>query len=96
MVERQILLLEQVFDVLWGEDPEGGPEYAESSLKVHVSKIRKKISGFPFDIGTIWGKGYVAIRTKSLADFPPLPVVAYALLVPLFLSFPVLALAKAF
>lgn len=85
---------EYLYDVLWGEDPGGGPEYAESSLKVHISKIRKKLSQFSFNIVTIWGKGYASINAKSLPNFPSLTVVAYALLIPLFLSFPMLAMAQ--
>lgn len=85
---------EYLYDVLWGEDPSGGPEYAESSLKVHVSKIRKKLKGFPFGIECIWGKGYLGVNAKSLPDFPSLKIMAYAVLIPLFLSFPVLAIAR--
>lgn len=85
-----------LFDVLWGESPDGGPECAESSLKVHISKIRKKLKNIPFRIDCIWGKGYAGINAKSLPDFPPLKIMAYAVLIPLFLSFPVLAIARSF
>lgn len=82
-----------LYDILWGEDPAGGPEYAGSSLKVHVYKIRRKLEKFPFGIVNIFGKGYAAVNVKSLPDFPSLSVMAYAVLIPLFLSFPVLAIA---
>jgi len=85
---------ESLYDVLWGDDVDGGPEFAENCLKVAISKIRKKIAGLPFSIETIWGKGYTASNIKSLDGFPPLHVMAYVVLIPLFLGFPVLALAE--
>lgn len=85
-----------LFDVLWGDDVDGGPELADNCLKVCVSKLRKKINGIPFGIETIWGRGYVAKNIKSLDGFPPLNVMAYAVLIPLLLSFPIAAVAQAF
>jgi len=86
---------EYLFDVLWGEDPDGGPDTADNALKVHISKARRKLAKFPIDIVNIFGRGYAAVNAKSLDGFPPLNVVAYVLLIPLLLSFPVLALAQA-
>lgn len=85
---------QNLFDVLWGDDLDGGPELADNCLKVCISKIRKKIVGIPFKIDTIWGRGYVATNIKSLDGFPPLNVVAYAVLIPLLLSFPIAAVAQ--
>ena len=85
---------EYLHDVLWGDDADGGPLSVEQNIRTHICRIRAKLKKLTFGIQNIYGKGYFAHDTKSLPDFPPLNVMAYAVLIPLFLSFPVMALAQ--
>lgn len=91
---NRALSREYLFDVMWGDDPSGGPETADENLKVHLSRLRKKFSKLAIGIKNIHGSGYTAVNTKSLSGFPSLKIMAYALLIPLFLSFPILAVAQ--
>ena len=85
---------EYLHDVLWGDDANGGPLSVEQNIRTHICRIRAKLKKLSFGIQNIYGKGYCAHDTKSLPDFPPLNVMAYLVLIPLFLSFPVMAVAQ--
>ena len=51
---------ESLINAIWYDVPTGEPDYAENIIKVHISKIRKKINvvGAPFKITPVWGMGY--------------------------------------
>jgi len=61
---------ESIIGALWYDAPNGEPEYAENIIKVHISKVRKKIAeaNMPFQIKPIWGIGYQAIREVRSAE----------------------------
>ena len=46
---------EMIEDVLWGDDPGGGPLNIENSIKVYVHQLRL----LGWKIGTHWGRGYI-------------------------------------
>lgn len=35
-------------DVLYGDDPEGGPDYAASIVRLIIMRLRRKLKVFPF------------------------------------------------
>jgi len=43
-----------IYDRIWGDDPNGGPDDPRKHLDVLISKLRRK----GFDIQTLWGFGY--------------------------------------
>lgn len=88
------LTVEYLYDVLWGDDKDGGPLGVEQNIRTHICRIRGKLKKLSFGIENIYGKGYFAHGANKLPDFPPLNVMAYFFLIPLFLSFPVMALAQ--
>src|ERR1700719_2577020 len=49
----QRISTEELLDSVYGDDPEGGPEFAARALHVHVSRLRRAY-GWP--IKTYWGQ----------------------------------------
>lgn len=47
-----------ILEVLYGDDPNGGPEYADRIVLIYIHTIRKKLKGTSLSIETIWGVGY--------------------------------------
>jgi DNA-binding response OmpR family regulator len=45
----------EIFDHMYGDDPDGGPEYGNDIIDVLVCRLRKK--GWPIE--TEWGRGYI-------------------------------------
>lgn len=50
--------VETLGDALYGSLPNGGPDWGEAVIKVHVSSIRKKLRKHGFKIRTIYNFGY--------------------------------------
>jgi DNA-binding response OmpR family regulator len=46
---------DEIFDYMYGDDPDGGPEYGPHIVDVLVCRLRKK--GWPIE--TEWGRGYI-------------------------------------
>lgn len=57
----------RLIDVLYGDDPDGGPETADVVVKVVVSRIRKKIkkAGLHWTIETFAAQGYRLVRFRK-------------------------------
>jgi DNA-binding response OmpR family regulator len=48
-----------LIDMLYGDDPEGGPDCAFQLISKFIRRIIRKIDGFKFvDIKKEWGRGY--------------------------------------
>jgi DNA-binding response OmpR family regulator len=62
--DRGVSRTESLISAIWYDVPTGEPEYAENIIKIHISKVRKKIraTGAPFKITPVWGLGYTFER----------------------------------
>lgn len=56
---------ETILEHLYGDDPEGGPLYARTLITVYMSKLRKKLSGTPYEIRNQWMSGYRLVQLDS-------------------------------
>lgn len=54
MADGKVRAHERLEHLLWGDDPDGGPDNAQNAVKVIVSHLRKK----GFRIVNQWGVGY--------------------------------------
>ena len=54
----QIATKEAILELMYGNDPNGGPEYAETIMSIYVHRIRKKLQGTTLSIENVWGSGY--------------------------------------
>lgn len=61
--------LSAIFDALWGDDPNGGPDHAENVIRQFVMRSRAKLAPFGFGIETVHGIGYrlVTVKTEAAA-----------------------------
>lgn len=48
---------EELYEFLWGDREDGGPEFAQSSLSVRAYQLRNMVDGSGLEIGTRWGFG---------------------------------------
>lgn len=53
----RIVTYEELFEFMWGDREDGGPEFAQSSIVVRAHQIRKMVDGSGLEIGTRWGWG---------------------------------------
>jgi DNA-binding response OmpR family regulator len=57
-----------IIELMYGDDPNGGPEYAESIIGIYVHAIRRKIKGTSLSIENIWGVGYKFVHESGGKD----------------------------
>lgn len=50
---------EQIAELVWGDRPDGGPDDINNNVKVHLSKLRRKLVPLGVTIKTLWNIGYV-------------------------------------
>jgi len=55
----RIVTRDHLTDALWGSDPDGGPDDPEGSVKVYISRLRRRHG---LEIETVWGVGYRLVR----------------------------------
>lgn len=55
--EGRAVSYEALTDVLWGDDPAGGPLWPEVNIRVYVHRMRRLLPGWHFR--SIKGFGYV-------------------------------------
>ncbi len=56
---------EAIIEHLYGDDPNGGPLYARTLVTVYMSKLRKKLTGTPYEIRNQWMTGYRLVELAS-------------------------------
>ncbi len=52
---------------LYGDDPDGGPDYASSCLRRFATDINKRLAAEGYRIRTVWGQGYTLERMGEAA-----------------------------
>ena len=90
---------EVITELLYGDDPNGGPEEPLNSIKIFVLKLRRKIrkGRFPVRVDTIWGQGWQSTSTEEGKDHrSALRSLAAVVIFSLLFLHPVLALAQWF
>lgn len=53
----RVVTYEELFEFMWGDREDGGPEYAQSSIVVRAYQLRQMVHGSGLEIGTRWGWG---------------------------------------
>lgn len=53
----RVIPYEEIFECMWGDRDDGGPEYAQSSIVVRACQLRRMVDGSGLEIGTRWGWG---------------------------------------
>lgn len=48
----------ELIDALYGDDPDGGPDFADSVVKVHICRLRRKLAPYGWKIDTEYNRGY--------------------------------------
>lgn len=73
------VLRETLYDVLWGDDPEGGPDAPEKVMDVQLSKIRKtcRSLGITFETKSNYDRN-TANRTLMICDMQEIAPVGTA------------------
>ena len=68
----QMVRRTQIFDELWGLDPDGGPLCSRNLVSVYVSRIRTAVATVeaPLIIESTWGQGYF-IRHENQCTSEP-------------------------
>ena len=54
-----------IIEAMYFDRPEGGPDDAESGVKVQISRIRKKLVGKGYRIETHWGQGFEMLKGET-------------------------------
>ena len=57
---EKIVTTDALIDAIWGDDPEGGPDDALNTLRVHINRIRSMLerSGLRWQVRTHITRGY--------------------------------------
>lgn len=89
---------EALIDLLYGDDPNGGPEDPLDSIKIFIHKIRKKIivAELPIRIDTVWGQGWRRAWTDGRDPKRTLSRLAFLVCFSLLMIHPLLAMASMF
>ena len=53
-----VIATEDLIDRVYGDDPDGGPEWANHAIYNNLSRIRKKLRPLGYDIAKTNGHGY--------------------------------------
>lgn len=53
----RVITYEELFEAMWGDRPDGGPEYAKSSITVRAYQVRALLRGSGLELGSHWGFG---------------------------------------
>lgn len=59
------LSIQQLVNLVWADDPTGGPDTANNSISVYLHHIRRKLSDFGWSAGRIPGS-YAGVRLWPL------------------------------
>ena len=70
-----LVTFEELIDLIWGHQEDGGPLTAENGLKVEISQIRKNLKP-GVRIKSYFGRGYRLEITKEFAECHLLKLVA--------------------
>lgn len=57
---------EEIWDALWGDRSDGGPDWADRAIAVYACKLRRR----GYNIKTVYGKGYQLCLTRSTTPTP--------------------------
>ena len=58
LMSRQECSREALIDAMYGDRPDGGPEYAKKIIDISICKLRRKLVPFGVTIKTVWNWGY--------------------------------------
>lgn len=53
----RLVTYEDIFDGMWGDQEDGGPEYAKRIMDQYMTALRRRMVGSGLEIGTIFGVG---------------------------------------
>lgn len=52
----------EIVDALYGDDPDGGPEYTHGCVEKFLCDARRKLAPMGCGIRAAWGRGYRLVR----------------------------------
>ncbi len=55
---RSVATGEYLTTLLYGNDPNGGPDTPQECIRLFVMRARRKLKPFGIEIKTAWGQGY--------------------------------------
>lgn len=58
LVQREFVPIESLIDLLWGHDPNGGPDDPLNVIRVHMAFVRRFLERFGVIVETSRGLGY--------------------------------------
>lgn len=53
-----VVRLGTIVDLLWGHDPNGGPDDTRNGISVRVHNANKRLGPSGYRIENVWGQGY--------------------------------------
>jgi DNA-binding response OmpR family regulator len=70
----RVVTHEHLTDLLWGDDPNGGPDWPQNVIRAMIHHAKRKMAGTGMSIVCVWGQGYHLSRPDLSA--PAVPVAA--------------------
>jgi DNA-binding response OmpR family regulator len=61
----RIFTHDQIFDLMWGTDIDGGPDNPISVARVQIHYLNRKLTAEGFRIEGVWGQGYRLLKQNA-------------------------------
>lgn len=65
--QSRFISIENLTDQVYSEDPQGGPEWALSTVRSTIVRLRRKLAIQGWEIESRWGVGYRLVRLVEQA-----------------------------
>ncbi len=68
LLGTRLATYQYLITALYGDDPTGGPDNPDNTIKVQVTRMRKHLAPMGVKVETLWGEGYfIDDKSKAVA-----------------------------